>query len=91
MTGDSGEDLRINQLLYTPIAIARVQKVLVEALISHRLNLQKDEWNVLIEECDVPFAKLAVEDFKENVQPSCNFVSRLRQYAYSTHKSACHI
>ena len=65
MTGDSGEDLRINQLLYTPIAIARVQKVLVEALISHRLNLQKDEWNVLIEECDVPFAKLAVEDFKE--------------------------
>lgn len=63
--GDLGDDLRINQLLYTPIAIARVQKVFVEALISHRLNLQKDEWNVLVEECDVPFAKLAVEDFKE--------------------------
>ncbi|MCM1311922.1 MAG: DEAD/DEAH box helicase [Bacteroides sp.] len=60
-----GEDLRINQLLYTPIAIARVHKVFVEALISYRLNLQKDEWNILIEECDVPFAKLAVEDFKE--------------------------
>lgn len=60
-----GEDLRINQLLYTPIAIARVEKVLVEALISQRLNLQREEWNILIEECDVPFARLAIEDFQE--------------------------
>lgn len=73
MMGCLGEDLRINQLLYTPIAIARVQKILVEALISHRLNLQKDEWNVLVEECDVPFAKLAVEDFKE----MCNHLTAL--------------
>lgn len=63
--GTLGEDLRINQLLYTPIAIARVQKVFVEALIGRRLDLHKNEWNVLVEECDVPFAKLAVEDFKE--------------------------
>lgn len=63
--GCLGEDLRINQLLYTPIAIARVQKIFVEALANHRLNLQKEEWNVLVEECDVPFAKLAVEDFEE--------------------------
>lgn len=64
-TGSLGEDLRINQLLYTPIAIARIEKVLVEALISYRLNLEKEEWNILIEECDVPFAQLAIEDFKE--------------------------
>lgn len=63
--GTLGEDLRINQLLYTPIAIARIEKVLVEALISHRLNIEKEEWNILIEECDVPFAQLAIEDFKE--------------------------
>ena len=63
--GTLGPDLRINQILYTPIAIARTQKVLIEALISHRLDLEKDEWNILVEEGDVPFAKLAIDDFIE--------------------------
>ena len=58
-------DLRINPLLYTPIAIARSQKLLIEALITKRLDLRKKEWIILIEEGDVPFASLAIADFKE--------------------------
>lgn len=63
--GILGSDLRINQILYTPVAIGRVQKVLIEALITNRLDLKKDEWNILVEERDVPFAHLAIKDFEE--------------------------
>jgi len=52
------------QEILSPIAIARFQKLLIEALITGHLDLQKKEWNILVEEKDVPFAALAVEDFK---------------------------
>lgn len=65
LRGVPGDDLRINQLVFTPLAIARVQKILIEALISHRLDLHQEEWRVLVEEGDVPFAQLAIADFCE--------------------------
>ncbi len=65
---DSGdirpEDVIKLQLLLTPIAIARFQKVLVEAIITAKLPLEKEEWLIIVEENDVPFAALALEDFK---------------------------
>lgn len=60
-----GADLRINQILYIPIAVSRIQKLLIEALITQRLDLYSEQWNILIEEGDVPFASLAINDFKE--------------------------
>ena len=57
-------DLVALQLLLTPIAIARFQKVLIEAIITEHLAIQKDKWTILVEEQDVPFAHLAIEDFK---------------------------
>jgi superfamily II DNA helicase RecQ len=58
------EDIVKLQLLLTPIAIARFQKVLVEAIITGKLPLEKEEWLIMVEENDVPFAALAIKDFE---------------------------
>ncbi len=60
----ASEDLVAIQLVLTPIAIARFQKVLIEAIITGHLDIKKDNWTILVEEKDVPFAHLAIEDFK---------------------------
>jgi len=52
------------QLVLTPIAIARFQKVLLEAIITGHLDINKSKWHILVEEKDVPFAELATWDFK---------------------------
>ncbi len=60
------EDEKINtQLLLVPAAIARFQKVLVEALITGYLSLDNSSWKIMIQEVDVPFGHLAIEDFKK--------------------------
>lgn len=59
------DNLRYNEIAYTPIAIARIQKLLVEVLISGHLPLDLPEWNILVEEDDVPCAALAIEDFRQ--------------------------
>lgn len=53
------------QLALTPIAIARFHKIIIEALITGHLSLESKLWNLLIEEKDIPFGVLAVEDFKQ--------------------------
>ena len=58
-------NLVANQLVYSPIAISRFHKVLVEALITDRLDIKAEEWNILVQECDVPFAALAIKDFEQ--------------------------
>ena len=52
------------QLLLTPIAVARFQKVLIEALITGHLPLNQTTWTIMAQEEDVPFARIAIEDFK---------------------------
>ncbi|WP_020534912.1 DEAD/DEAH box helicase [Lewinella cohaerens] len=54
------------QLLLTPIAIARFQKVLLEAIITEQLSLEQDTWRILIEEKDVPYGRLGVKDFQHH-------------------------
>ena len=46
-------------------AVARIQKTFVEAIISERLDLKKDSWEILIIEDDTSVAKLALDDFAE--------------------------
>jgi superfamily II DNA helicase RecQ len=58
------EKLIKSQLSLTPIAIARFQKVLLEAIITGQLPIQSSKWRILVEEKDVPFSNIAVEDFK---------------------------
>lgn len=46
-------------------AIARIQKTLIEALISSRLSISSAFWNILILEDGTSIAKLAIADFYE--------------------------
>jgi superfamily II DNA helicase RecQ len=60
----SENDKQLAQFIFTPISIARFQKVLIEAVITGQLNLGKEKWILLVEENDVPFANIALQDFK---------------------------
>ncbi len=53
------------QLIHSPIAIARLQKTIIEALLTEKLEINKAEWNVLVKENDVPCAALAFADLEQ--------------------------
>lgn len=53
------------QLALTPLAIARIQKIIIEALIANALNLSDSSWKIAIIERDVPCGFLAIEDLKQ--------------------------
>lgn len=46
-------------------AIARIQKTIVEAMITGRLSIQSEEWKILIIEDSTDVAEIAVKDFVE--------------------------
>lgn len=46
-------------------AVARIQKTLIEAIISERLDINKQEWSILVIEDKTSVAKISIEDFSE--------------------------
>lgn len=48
-----------------PIAIARLQKTIIEALMTGKISIEQTVWNVLVIEKDVPCAAIAFEDLKQ--------------------------
>lgn len=48
-----------------PVSVARIEKVIVEAMISGHLDWSASHWNVLVKENDHPCAALAFEDLKQ--------------------------
>jgi len=60
----STEGLQALQYALTPIAVARIEKVVVEYLLSAKLSLKDPVWNIAIIERDVPCAHLAFQDLK---------------------------
>lgn len=52
------------QLVLSPIAVARIEKTIVEALMTGRLDIKAKKWGVLAIEHDVPCVALAFEDLK---------------------------
>ena len=58
-------DVNNLQLTQSPIAIARLQKTVIEAILTGKLDIQQNEWNVLVKENDVPCSALAFEDLKQ--------------------------
>jgi ATP-dependent DNA helicase RecQ len=56
---------RALQLLLTPLAVARIQRTLVECMASGVLPLHKQRWRLAIIERDVPCAHLAIAGLKE--------------------------
>lgn len=53
------------QLALSPIAVARIEKTIVEALMTGRLDIKAKKWEVLVIEHDVPCVALAFEDLKK--------------------------
>lgn len=53
------------QFVLSPFAVARVEKVLVEAMITGALDLTANSWNIAVIERDVPCAKMAIDDLTE--------------------------
>jgi len=58
-------DIEHLQLIFSPIAIARVQKTILEALMTDKLDIKSKEWKILVEEKDVPCSALAFADLSE--------------------------
>ena len=48
-----------------PISVARIEKVIIEAILSGQLDSSAEHWDVLVKEGDQPCAALAFEDLKQ--------------------------
>ncbi len=58
-------DIEQLQILFSPIAIARVQKTILEALMTEKLDIYSQKWQILVDEKDVPCASIAFNDLKQ--------------------------
>ena len=62
---DYVSSLSIEQKNINLKAAARIQKTLIEAIISERLDIKKKNWKILVLENDSDVAKIAIDDFYE--------------------------
>lgn len=76
-TKDASSD--IASLAFTPIGVSRIEKTIIEALISGRISLDSEKWSIVVEESDVPCAALAVAELKEMFT---NLVSVTEDYSH---------
>ena len=60
------------QIVLSPIAIARVERMLVEAMASGALKTDAAVWNIVAVERDIPCAAMAVADLKEKYEHICS-------------------
>ncbi|MGL5620036.1 MAG: DEAD/DEAH box helicase, partial [Tannerellaceae bacterium] len=65
------------QLTLSPIAIARVQKTIIDALLTQNLSLEDAKWHVLAIEHDVPCTAIALAELREMFN---NLVSISKEY-----------
>ncbi len=50
---------------HIPLAVARIEKTIIEAILTGHLSLENEMWHVLVKEGDVPCAALAFEDLAQ--------------------------
>lgn len=53
------------QIVLSPLAVARVERMLLQSIITGELDTKKDCWNIVVVERDVPCAALAILHFSE--------------------------
>lgn len=56
------------QIVLSPLAIARVERMLLQALLSEAIDINANRWNILIVERDVPCAAMAIDLLKESFE-----------------------
>ncbi len=72
--------LDIIQLTLAPFAIARVQKTILEFILSNNLDLKATEWDILALERDVPCVAIAIEDLKQHFQHLFNLAGKKQSF-----------
>ena len=50
---------------HVPLAVARIEKTIIEAVLTGHLSIEDEKWHVLVKEYDVPCAALAFEDLAQ--------------------------
>lgn len=68
----SGSWLDTLQIVLAPLAIARVERMMVEAMMAGILRTDAEKWNIAIIERDVPCAAIAITDLKEKYEQICS-------------------
>lgn len=63
-----GDWLNVLQLALTPFAIARLQKVILDAVLVGHLSLEKKQWKIVVVERDVPCAHIGIADLQETMR-----------------------
>src|SRR5690554_3096911 len=76
----SSDGLHALELVITPYAVARIQFVLVKAVISGYLSFDEDKWKICILERDVPCGRLAIEDFKQILEAFSRLEDKERKF-----------
>ena len=66
-----GDWLNLLQFVLSPFAVARIEKTLVEAIISGYLDLSAESWSIAVIERDVPCAQMAIDDIRELYNHLC--------------------
>ena len=64
----AGEWKKDLEIVLSPLAIARVQIILLEAMMSGHLKMETESWNIVVVERDVPCAAIAIKDLKTKLQ-----------------------
>lgn len=59
------------QFVLVPFAVARIEKVLTEALISGYLDINANKWKIAVIERDIPCAAIAIKDLRESYEHLC--------------------
>ena len=67
------------QFVLSPFAVARVEKILVEAMITGALDLTARTWNIAVIERDVPCARMAIDDLTELYNHLCELKGTAEQ------------
>lgn len=68
----SGSWLDALQIVLAPLAIARVERMMIEAIMAGVLKTDAEEWNITIVERDIPCAAIAITDLKEKYKQICS-------------------
>lgn len=68
----SGSWLNTLQIVLAPLAIARIERMMVEAMMAGALKADAKEWNIAIIERDIPCAAIATADLKEKYEHICS-------------------
>lgn len=56
------------QIVLSPLAIARVERMIVQAMLTGHLDLSAPRWDILVIERDVPCASVAIDLIKETFE-----------------------